>query len=87
MRLKLTAPGRCGSILFVNCTARRRSLGAIRYTAHTLLHPPVDFAPARPTAVEWSSVSVDADTARGPNLTGEVRPLDWTQGPHEAWLS
>jgi hypothetical protein len=30
MRLKLTAPGRCGSILFVNNQARRRSLGAPR---------------------------------------------------------
>jgi len=30
MRLKLAAPGVCGSILFVNDTARRRSLGAVR---------------------------------------------------------
>ena len=66
----------------------RRTLSAIRYTAHTLLHPPVDFmAPPRPTAIERSSLSVDVDVARGPNLTGEVRPADWTQGPHEAWLS
>jgi hypothetical protein len=37
----------------------------------------------RPTAIEWSSVSVDADAARDPNLTGEARPLDWIEGPHE----
>jgi len=30
MRLKLPAPGVCGSIPFVNVPTRRRSLGAIR---------------------------------------------------------
>jgi len=48
---------------------------------HTLLHPPVDFmAPPRPTAIEPSSLSVDVDVARGPNLTGEVRPADLDAG-------
>jgi hypothetical protein len=31
MRLKLTAPGVCGRIAFVNDPVRRRSLGAIRW--------------------------------------------------------
>ena len=29
-RPKLAAPGLCGTIPFVNCTVRRRSLGALR---------------------------------------------------------